>query len=61
MEVEATREALLQLDAEQAAQITLLIQEEIKHFRDGALERFAAIFADCIPWKTRAQLNRNPF
>ena len=33
----------------------------LKHFRDGALERFVAIFAGCIPRKTRAQLNRNPF
>ena len=38
-----------------------VIQEAIKHFRDGALERFVAIFASCIPWKTRVQLSRNPF
>ena len=37
------------------------IQEAIKNFGDGTLERFAELFAVCIPWKTRVQLSRNPF
>ena len=37
------------------------IQEAIKSFGDGALELFVEIFADCIPWKNRVQLSRNPF
>jgi hypothetical protein len=37
------------------------IQEAIKSFGDGALECFVEIFTDCIPWKNRVQLNRNPF
>ena len=37
------------------------IQEAIKTLGDGTLERFAELFAVCIPWKTRVQLSRNPF
>lgn len=37
------------------------IQEAIKHFGDGTLERFVAIFACCLPWKIRAQLSKNSF
>ena len=37
------------------------IQEAIKNFGDGTLERFVELFAVCIPWKTRVQLSRNPF
>ena len=37
------------------------LQEAIKYFGDGTLERFMELFSPCLPWKTRLQLSFNAF